>query len=95
MACAVETEKNRKKAQKTVTLSDSQKETSTDKVASLTLEPSSIRVQRGNLKPHLDEMTDIVQRMMVDVGKFLSIVSMKILKTYEDIVETVKLKNSS
>lgn len=80
-----------KKAEETVALSDAQKKTLTDNVASLTEELSSICVERDNLKPDLDEMTVMEQRLKNDDGKWSSNVSMEVQKTYDDTVEAVKL----
>lgn len=48
------------KAQEAVAVSNSQKTSLTEKVTSLTKERMSIRVERANLKPDLDEMTALV-----------------------------------
>lgn len=46
--------------------------------------------ERANIQAVLDKMTSLVQQMKHNVGSFLSIVCMEVLKMYKDSVAAVK-----
>lgn len=79
-------------AQETVAVLDSHQKRLKDKVCFQREELSSVRVESANLWADLDAMTALVQRMKDDIGKSLSKLSTELLKTYEDMVEMVKMK---
>lgn len=91
-ACSVETESDLKKAPETISVSESQQKSSTDKFSSLTEELSSIRVKRVNLTLELEKMMALVQRTKDDVKMSFSKVSTKAQKTYVDMLQAVELK---
>lgn len=67
----------------------------TDKVASLTTELLSIRVDLASHKTEWDEMTALVQRMKDDVEKALTDVFTEAQKAYGDTFDAVKLKTQA